>query len=670
MATGPTFIFGGDTGVDTPQELARKRAIVHALMSSQRAPRNVGEGLSALGDGIVANVLNRRADAAEQAGQASAAEAMNPIMASLGIGFPEAPPAPGGAGPIAAKPDDPNVGSTIDFARAAKGGNSSGNEVFSGFMDTVKTGVTNPYALAAIAATGKHESAFSPENLARTWSDPSQSGEPGRAGGVMSWRGPRYQALAATGDLSPAGQAKFFLQEDPKLIAALNNAKSVEEAVSLMNNAWRFAGYDQPGGEAAARLATARSLLPTFQDSAAPAAPVQVASLDPSIGLPDEAAAPAPVPQPAPRPAPSPRIAEALTQKPAQAPDPTRSETLGAVPINEGGGPSLAQLLAASSNQWLSPQQEAIVQSLVGQRMKEMDPATALERRKLELELRNLENPKAEYGFMELPDGTVIRTDPRSGQASEAFKGRPKTPETPSEVREYQFYVDQERAAGREPASYNDWRLQGKKAGATSVNVGGGENKQVFDAVAESATSARAAAVGLNGIREARKAMEAGGIFGAGADWKLELQKVGASLGIADPQAIVNTETFRSAIAPQVSAMLKSTVGSANISNSDREFAEKAVGGNINLDKGTISRLLDIMERASTESLKRHQSVLDRVYPEGGQFDRERALFGVDIPAAPPAAEPVDVMTMPAPEGIEPEVWKHMPPEDRKLWLN
>src|SRR5690606_13127157 len=174
-----------------------------------------------------------------------------------------------------------------------------------GFMDTVKTGVTNPYALAAIAATGKHESGFSPKNVNRTWSDPSQSGQPGTAGGIMSWRGPRYRALAAAGDLSPAGQAKFFLSEDPKLIAALNNARSVDEAVALMNNAWRFAGYDRPGGEAARRLATARSLLPMFQESQSPQ-PVQLASIAPDTAIDAmtpaeaEAIAAASTPQPAP----------------------------------------------------------------------------------------------------------------------------------------------------------------------------------------------------------------------------------------------------------------------------------------------------------------------------------------------------------------------------------
>ena len=38
---------------------------------------------------------------------------------------------------------------------------------------------------------------------------------------------------------------------------------------------------------------------------------------------------------------------------------------------------------------------------------------------------------------------------------------------------DYMFYVQQETQAGRAPLSFNDWDTQGKKAGATSISVGG-----------------------------------------------------------------------------------------------------------------------------------------------------------------------------------------------------
>ena len=142
-------------------------------------------------------------------------------------------------------------------------GFSTQNPVFNGFMGTVAQGITNPYALAAVHATGIHESRFSAANANGSWSDPSQSGQPGTSGGILSWRGPRLTAMEQYGR-SPEQQGAFFLNENPQLIAQLNNAKSVEEAQALMNRAWAFAGYDRPGGEAEARLNTARSVLPNY----------------------------------------------------------------------------------------------------------------------------------------------------------------------------------------------------------------------------------------------------------------------------------------------------------------------------------------------------------------------------------------------------------------------
>lgn len=180
-------------------------------------------------------------------------------------------------------------------------------------MRTVKTKVSNPFGLATIASTGQAESSSSPKRANGSWSDPSQSGKQGTSGGIMSWRDARLQNLynfaAARGEqpgaISPQTQAEFFLQEDPRLIARLNAAKSVEEAQRLMNNAWRFAGYDQPGGEAARRTEQANSLLQQFL----------------SHGAADPFAPPANPPVPTPRPYRDPLVTtDERRQQPAMSP--------------------------------------------------------------------------------------------------------------------------------------------------------------------------------------------------------------------------------------------------------------------------------------------------------------------------------------------------------------
>jgi hypothetical protein len=211
---------------------------------------------------------------------------------------------------------------------------------------------------------------------------------------------------------------------------------------------------------------------------------------------------------------------------------------------------------------------------------------------------------------------------------AEAFKAN--APPEPPKPLSPQAKFEADKAAGLLPPD----AVYKSDAPSLSVDFGGGSDKQVFDTVAASAESARSAVSGLRALQEAKSALEGGIISGAFADNVLALQKIGAAFGVVDPAAIQNTETFRSAIAPQVAAMIKATVGSAQLSNADREFAEKAAGGNINLDEGTIKRLVDIMERGSRAAVEGHIERLNAVYPETpeGTYRRERALFNVSVP--------------------------------------
>lgn len=143
---------------------------------------------------------------------------------------------------------------------------SSTGDVYSRFMKTVyDSGVKNPNGLAAIAATANRESKFSPTHAYGSWSDPSESGAAGTAGGIMSWRGNRYLGLqkfaAKLGDNprrpSPEVQAKYLFHEDPALKDKLNSARSPQEAQQIMNNAWAFVGYDRDSPERRARFETA-----------------------------------------------------------------------------------------------------------------------------------------------------------------------------------------------------------------------------------------------------------------------------------------------------------------------------------------------------------------------------------------------------------------------------
>lgn len=75
-------------------------------------------------------------------------------------------------------------------------------------------------------------------------------------------------------------------------------------------------------------------------------------------------------------------------------------------------------LNAVLSNQWASPQQSAVAQALLGQQLQNNDPMRQMELERTAIELERLRNPAApgpDFGFMTMPDGTLVRTDSTSG---------------------------------------------------------------------------------------------------------------------------------------------------------------------------------------------------------------------------------------------------------------
>jgi hypothetical protein len=88
MAFLNSFIFDSSKG-ETPETAARKRAIAAQIMGQigNKQARNVGEGLgnafASIGHGITANVMNRRADAAETTGREGATTLFNDIVSRI-----------------------------------------------------------------------------------------------------------------------------------------------------------------------------------------------------------------------------------------------------------------------------------------------------------------------------------------------------------------------------------------------------------------------------------------------------------------------------------------------------------------------------------------------------------------------------------------------------------
>ncbi|SFN03450.1 hypothetical protein [Methylobacterium pseudosasicola] len=218
---------------------------------------------------------------AQAQGQAQAPGQMMAQPPQLAQDVPQATP-PGFSG---FNPQTPPTGAPTDVVRPEAQGLASAamnalgpssaqaatpdpNDIRGRFISTLQQGgLTNPNGLGAVAAYAQHESRYSPSNITGSWSDPSESGQAGQSGGILSWRADRLANMKAftQGAADPVvAQAQFTLAENPALIRALQNAQSPQEANALMADAWKFAGYNRPGGENAARLATTQAYANSF----------------------------------------------------------------------------------------------------------------------------------------------------------------------------------------------------------------------------------------------------------------------------------------------------------------------------------------------------------------------------------------------------------------------
>jgi hypothetical protein len=307
-------------------------------------------------------------------------------------------------------------------APAASVGNPT--EIENRFMGGVRgAGLTNPYGLAAVAAYGRAESGFSPANANRVWNDPSESGAPGQAGGIMSWRAERLANLnrfaqgrgEQPGNISPETQAAFLVSEDPNLLPQLQNAKSADEANRIMANAWRFAGYDRPGGENARRLALTKHYAGRYGTEMAGNVPV---------AMNEEATQAAEA-----------RMAGGQPVQMAQAPATTQAD----LPA-QGAAP--AQGFAIPGTDVVVPQglmNDPQIRRLSGlMLMAPTERARAGVKAQLDLAVKDAERRQAENAPTEA-------------------------------VRNYRFYRQEEQAAGRQPMSFQQFRTEAKDNPASLV---------------------------------------------------------------------------------------------------------------------------------------------------------------------------------------------------------
>lgn len=371
------FIFGEGQKYTTPEELAKARAVANAMLLNRETPKDVGSGLNAIGQALMYRAMMGNVDASAKANRESADAAFNPVAAALG-GPGAFPPAPGSQKVSDALFGKPAGGNSYRDAIASV--ESAGSGDYGAIGPTHKT---LGRALGRYQVMEANVGPWSKEALGREVSAEEFLRDPAIQDAVFDHRFGGY--VQKYGNPQDAASAWFT---GKPLAQGANRRDVLGTTGSAYVSKFNRALGNQPAVAAVNKMADGR--------------PVQVASLDPSIGLPQ--------PQPAAPQLPAPRTVQdrpiaAMPAAPqgnapvqvAQAGQFDQARLPGAAggdadTFNATNGPTLQMIAQAAANPWLNDGQANVVDMLMKQQMQRADPNYQLDRRYRETQIRNMES--------------------------------------------------------------------------------------------------------------------------------------------------------------------------------------------------------------------------------------------------------------------------------------
>jgi hypothetical protein len=395
---------------ETPASVARKRALVAQLMGQSRAPQNVGEGLNALGDGIVAAVMNRRADKAEAAGREEGSNAFASLFSGLGGVDTQAPEMAGNTavspGSVPAQ-DYPSQ--RVSQAFGASGGGDIESYIRSAATERgidpdiavavakSEGGLKDPFRQSDFVKNGVREQSYGPFQLymggglgnkaMEAGIDPRKDWQGGinfaldqaAAGGWGPWYGAKKIGVTGMQGIGqrPTGQVASL---DP--MAGMPDPQMTPEQI-LRSFAQSRPQLSPPVDPAMNGMAPPNPS--RFAPDAQPVVPgipgQQTMPLGPSGLAAAQPPQPAQMPQPAQPPAPQPpmQVAQAGQGQFPPAPPPPQNNRV-------------QQLMQVMSNPWLSDQERQVAGMMLEQEMKKLDPNANLDSEYKRMQIKKLES--------------------------------------------------------------------------------------------------------------------------------------------------------------------------------------------------------------------------------------------------------------------------------------
>jgi len=126
------------------------------------------------------------------------------------------------------------------------------------------------------------------------------------------------------------------------------------------------------------------------------------------------------------------------------------------------------------------------------------------------------------------------------------------------------------------------------------------------------------------------------------AEVKLSISKYAKEFGldISDligDDTITNTEEFMTRAADRVAQYIKNLGAGTGLSDADREYSERAVGGQIKLDAKTLKRLLTSLRRAAENKVTTYMNTKEKLSKSLGKGNQSALDFFPDIVAKDPS---------------------------------
>lgn len=238
-----------------------------------------------------------------------------------------------------------------------------------------------------------------------------------------------------------------------------------------------------------------------------------------------------------------------------------------------------------------------------------------LAKKQFELELQKAEADAAKSPYVEMAPGATLH-DP-TGKSPDYTAPVAEKAATGT-LAEYQTYVDQQKAAGREPLGILDYQQALKGNGVTigpdgTVTVGGPAGKaplayDVEDAkarVKQSAdiiTAANSARDQVAKLGKMRDLLSNDKVYtGIGADQVQQLQRAAVAFGVADPSSVKDTESFNALTKAAVLDKMGGSLGTG-VSNADRDYIDGQVPSLQNTKEGNL-QLIDITEKLAKRQI-------------------------------------------------------------------